>query len=352
VRSVLPDCEIVCLPLADGGEGTVEALVAATGGRIVPAEVAGPLGEKVSAFFGILGDGETAALEMASASGLPLVPPDRRNPCLTTTFGTGELIRAAIASGCRKLIVGIGGSATNDGGAGAMQALGARFLDSSGNDLPPGGAALIHLARIDLAHFRFPQDVEVVVASDVTNPLCGPQGASAIYGPQKGATPEMVKHLDRALRHYADIIREQLGQDVSNRPGAGAAGGLGAGLMAFLKARLRSGIEIVLDTVGFDRHLEGTALVITGEGKIDAQTAYGKTIAGVLKRARQAGVPVFALTGSIEPGAEALEELGLEGMMCILPGPMSLPEAMQNAGPLLEAAARRLIRLLLTAIRE
>ncbi|MCC6444611.1 MAG: glycerate kinase [Armatimonadetes bacterium] len=342
IRAALPGAETVCLPLADGGEGTVEALIASTGGRLVPVEATGPLGESVPAFFGILGGQETAVLEMASASGLPLVPPEKRNPCVTTTYGTGQLIRAAIQSGCRRLLIGIGGSATNDGGAGAMAALGARFLDANGSELPPGGAALARLERIDMSGFSFPREIEVVVASDVSNPLCGPTGASVVYGPQKGATPEMIEQLDGALRRYADAVEDQLGQDIAERPGAGAAGGLGAGLMAFLNARLRSGIEIVLDAVQFDRHLQGASLIITGEGRIDAQTAYGKTIAGALKRGQAAHVPVAALAGSIEPGAQSLEAMGLCAMMSIVPGPMPLEEAMQKTASLLETSARRL----------
>ncbi len=268
LRRALPDVEIVALPIADGGEGTVEALVAATGGSVRHSRVTGPLGEPVQARFGLLGaradeDGPTAIIEMAAASGLPLVPEDRRDPRVTTTYGTGELMLAALEAGARHLLVGIGGSATNDGGAGMAQALGAHLLDAAGHELPRGGAALAHLARIDVAGLD-PRlhGGDITVLSDVENPLCGPHGASAVFGPQKGATQAMVSELDTALAHYAAILRHDLGADVADRPGAGAAGGLGAGLMAFLGARLRPGAEAVLEAIGLAGHLAGAALAV------------------------------------------------------------------------------------------
>src|SRR5437763_14973590 len=252
VQAATPDATVTELPIADGGEGTVEAMVAATDGKIIRVTVTGPLGEPVDAFFGMLGGSlqGTAVIEMAAASGLPLVPPERRDPRITTTRGTGELIRHALDLGCRRLLIGIGGSATNDGGAGMVQALGAHLLDEQGQELPPGGAALAHLSRIvcDTLDPRL-RDTVVQVACDVDNPLCGPNGAAAIYGPQKGATPTMVRELDDALRHYAEIIQHDLGVDVLDLPGSGAAGGLGAGLVAFLDARLLPGSRMVLDAL-------------------------------------------------------------------------------------------------------
>src|SRR5690606_515448 len=282
VRKVWPDARIDCVPLADGGEGTVEALVEATGGRFVQARVTGPLGEPVEAVYGLLGDGETAVIEMAAASGLPLVPPDRRDPARATTRGTGELIRAALDRGCRRLIIGIGGSATNDGGAGMAQALGVSFRGRHGRVLPLGGLALRELEAIDLSGLdpRI-RETEIVAACDVDNPLYGPRGASAVYGPQKGATPELVEALDQALRRYAEVLYRDLGIDVQAIPGSGAAGGLGAGLVALLGAQLKPGIELVLEALDFRRRLEGADLVIAAEGGVDRQTAFGKAPSGV-----------------------------------------------------------------------
>lgn len=338
--------ETVKIPLADGGEGTVEALVRATSGEIRWASVHDPLGRPVRSFFGMLGDGETAAIEMAAASGLTILSEDERNPLITTTYGTGELIRAALDAGARKVVIGIGGSATNDGGAGAMAALGARFLDANGDNLLPGGAALADLTSIDVSGFIFPTgEVRVEVACDVTNPLTGPAGASAVYGPQKGATQEMVAQLDAALANYAQVIAANLNKDIADMPGAGAAGGLGAGLAAFLDAELRSGIDMVLDAARFDEALRGADLVITGEGRIDEQTAYGKTIGGVLKRAVAAGVPVVAVAGSVASDVTALYDAGLTAALSITPGPMTLAEAMSTAGDLLESVSANIIRL-------
>jgi len=250
LKAALPDAVCDLVPMADGGEGTVDALVAATGGRIVSVRVTGPLGEPVDAFFGVLGDGKTAVIEMAAAAGLHLVPPEKRNPMVTTTYGVGELMRAALDAGCRRLIIGIGGSATNDGGAGMAQALGVRLLDEKGDEIGFGGGALERLARLDLSDFdRRIWEAEILVACDVTNPLTGPNGASAVYGPQKGATPEMVRQLDANLRHYAAVLRRDLGVEVETVAGAGAAGGLGAGLLAFCRAQLRRGVELVIHAV-------------------------------------------------------------------------------------------------------
>ena len=345
VRRAIPDAEIILIPLADGGEGTVEALVRATDGRVIRTPATDPLGNRIDSFFGILGDGETAVVEMAAASGLPLVPEDRRNPKLTTTFGTGELIRAALDTGCRKLILGIGGSATNDGGMGAIQSLGGSFKDASGREVGFGGGELARIRSIDLSGLdpRI-RETEIVVACDVDNPLTGDRGASAVFAPQKGATPEMVKELDAGLSNLAEVIRLDVGVDVESLPGAGAAGGLGAAAVAFLGAELRPGIEIVMEATHFADHLKDTDLVITGEGKIDAQTLRGKTIMGVLRAAKLAGVPVLALAGAVEREGYALLEHGAIAVVPIVTEPMSQEEAFSRAGELLSTAAEEAVK--------
>lgn len=271
---------------------------------------------------------------------------------MASTFGTGELITAALDAGCRKLIIGIGGSATNDGGAGAMAALGARFLDANGQELPPGGADLARLDRIDLSQFHRPDPrMEIVVACDVTNPLLGPNGASAIYGPQKGATEADILVLDAALARYADVMARDLGRDVREIPGAGAAGGLGAGLMAFLDAKLQPGIEIVLNAIRFREHLQGADLVLSGEGRIDAQTAFGKTIAGISRACAEVVVPVIAIGGSLGADLPPLDTIGLAAAWGITPRPMALADAMAQARPLLESTAEQVARTLKTGSR-
>lgn len=352
IRRVWPGAEIRVVPVADGGEGTVRALVAATGGALRQARVTGPLGDPVTAEYGMLGgeqarQTQTAVIEMAAASGLPLVPPERRDPRQTTTRGTGELMRAALDAGARRLLIGIGGSATNDGGAGMAQALGARLLDDRGNELPAGGAALARLARIDVSGFDLRlKDVAVQVASDVTNPLCGPEGASAVYGPQKGATPDVVSELDAALAHYGELLKRDLGADVVNMPGAGAAGGLGAGLLAFAHAQLVPGAQLVLQTINFSQTVDGAALVFTAEGRLDSQTAYGKAVGAVAQAARQAGARVVALAGSVTSDDAALSSLGIDAALSIGSGPMSLEESMANAPRLLADSAARAARLI------
>ena len=343
IRSITgADARIHKIPLADGGEGTVDALVRAKDGRVCTARVMDPLGREIEASHGVLDAGVVAVIEMSSASGLCLLSDNERDPLGASTYGTGQLIEAALDAGASKIVIGIGGSATNDGGAGAMAALGARFLDANGRELPPGGAALIGLDRIDMSGFRFPVGrVEVEVACDVTNPLCGPMGASAVYGPQKGATPEMVEQIDAALARYAEVIKRDLGADIADMPGAGAAGGLGAGLAAFLGAKLRSGIDMVLDVAGFDDALKSADLVITGEGRIDEQTAYGKTIGGVLKRASAAGVPVLAIAGSISGDLTALHDAGLTAAYSITSESVSVEYAMSHASELIEAMAAK-----------
>ena len=352
IKHVVPDALTTIKPMADGGEGTVQALVDATGGKLMTTEVTDPLGGRVLAHWGLLSDRVTGVIEMASASGLPLVPPDKRNPLLTTTYGTGELILAALESGCRKLIIGIGGSATNDGGAGMTQALGARLLDSTGAELPFGGAALANLERIDVANLDSRlADCEVLIASDVSNPLCGAQGASAVYGPQKGATPEMVAQLDAALAHYADVIQRDLGIRVKDVPGAGAAGGLGAGLIVFLKAELIPGIDIVIQATNLVEHLKDADLVFTGEGRLDSQTACGKVPTGVAKKAKEFGLPVIAIAGEILDDYHAVYEHGIDAVLSIAPGPISLSQSMAEAERLITDTAERAIRLFLCGKR-
>jgi len=352
VRAAFPGAEIVTFPIADGGEGTVEALVAATGGRTEVRRVTGPLGEPVDAAWGVLGDGRTAVVEMAAASGLPLVPRDRRDPRVTTTRGTGELLRAALDAGLRRLVVGLGGSATNDGGAGMARALGVRLLDDAARDLPDGGAALARLARVDPSGLD-PRlaTAEVVVACDVDSPLTGPRGASAVYGPQKGATPAVVAELDAALERWARLAGEATGRDVAGVPGAGAAGGLGAGLLLFTPARLRPGVEIVLEASGFDAAVARADLVITGEGRTDFQTAMGKAPVGVAAAARRHGVPVVCLSGGLGPGADEVLSRGIDAVAAAVPGPMALDEAVARASEIVEAAAARACRLVAVGMR-
>lgn len=346
VRRVWPQAEIVLLPLADGGEGTAQAMVAATGGQMCRQTVTGPLGEPVTASFGLLGQaGASAVVEMAQAAGLGLVPPDRRDPRVTTTFGVGQLIGAALEQKVhgikvRKIIVGLGGSATNDGGAGAMQALGMRFLDQFGQPLPPGGAALARLARIDSEEFSFlAGKVEVIAASDVTNPLTGPEGASIVYGPQKGATASVAAELDDALSHYAAIIKRDMGQDIAALSGAGAAGGLGAALAAFLGAEFRPGIDVVLDAAGFEVRAREASWVLTGEGRIDSQTLSGKAICGLLARCQALGLSVVAFGGSVDPAASAaLRAQGLVQAIPLVAGLVTLEDALREPGRVLEEA--------------
>ncbi|MEO8456328.1 MAG: glycerate kinase [Chloroflexota bacterium] len=308
-RRALPHAELNILPLADGGPGTVEAIVAATGGSFRTTSVRGPLGQPVDARWGLLPDG-TAVIEMAAAAGLTLVQEASRDPRHATTYGVGELIRAALDAGAQSIIVGLGGSATNDGGAGMAQALGVRLLDAHGDDLPPGGAALAQLDRIDISAIdsRLAR-TRVLGATDVRNPLCGAEGASVVYGPQKGATPAVAHELDAALAHYAEVIQRDLGIAVADVPGAGAAGGLGAGLIAFLDADIRLGIDVIAEAVHLADRIRGADVVLTGEGRLDNQTAYGKTVAGVARIAAGEGVPVIALPGSLGEGWESARDL-------------------------------------------
>ena len=352
LRRVFPDVVIEKIPMADGGEGTVQSLVDATGGKILTARVLDPLGNPINAQYGVLGDGITAVIEMAAASGLTLVPPNKRDPRVTTTYGTGELIRAALAQGCRKLIIGIGGSATNDGGAGMAQALGAKLLTASGEQIEPGGGSLAALSSIDLSELD-PRiaETETVVACDVNNPLTGEEGASNVYGPQKGATPEMIEILDANLAHFDRIVQRALSKSVGNVPGAGAAGGLGAGLMAFLDASLKSGIDIVTEAAQLSKRFAGADLVITGEGQINFQTVFGKTPVGVAKVAKTHNIPVIAIAGSIANDSDGVYNAGIDAMIDIVPEPMSLETAIENATTLVETAAERAGRMVATGMK-
>jgi len=352
VRQARPEAEVVEIPVADGGEGTAEALVSARKGTYRSADVEGPLGDPVRATYGLIDNGATGVVELASASGLTLIPAEKRDPRKTSTFGFGQLLDAVRRQGVGQIIAGIGGSATNDGGAGIAQALGYRLLDANGHELPRGGAALARLDRIDASGLDLSWgSISVLVASDVTNPLTGPRGASYVYGPQKGADDEAVRELDQALARLAEVIERDLKKKVADIPGAGAAGGAGAGLIAFLDARLVPGAALVIDASGFDDELPGARLVITGEGRVDAQTAYGKAPGEVAKRARAAGVPVLLLAGSKGSGWESLSSLGVDSIVTLAedgdPEGHNLQVLMHDAAPELTRAAARAAQELL-----
>jgi glycerate kinase len=340
MREIFPDADFLKLPVADGGEGTVQALIDATGGRRVAARVTGPLGAQVDAFYGLTGDGD-AVIEMAAASGLELVAPPARDPRTATSRGTGELILHALDRGSRRFVLGVGGSATNDGGAGMLQALGVRLLDSEGVEIGPGGAALARLARIDLAGLD-PRiaDSAFDIACDVSNPLTGPRGASAIFGPQKGATPAMVAQLDASLAHYADIVAAECGSDRRELAGAGAGGGIALAMVVFLQGRLRPGIEIVTEAVRLDDAVRGADLVVTGEGRIDGQTVNGKTPIGVARVAAIHGVPVVAIGGGLAPDAGAVHAHGIDAVFAAVSRPCTVAEALADAAQNLRTAAR------------
>ena len=343
---IIPELEVLKLPMADGGEGTVETLVYGMDGKFVYEEVTGPLGDRVQAKYGIIQD-QITIIEMAEASGLVLVEEERRNPSLTSTYGTGELILSALQRGYGKIYVGIGGSATNDGGVGMARALGYRFLDRDGNEIPEGGGGLDGLRRIDRSNVTpLLEDAQITVMCDVENPLYGPDGAAYVYGPQKGADPQMVQLLDRNLRHLADILKEDMDVDIGDVPGSGAAGGLGGGLMAFCGADLRPGIEMVLDILEFDGLLKDVDLVITGEGRIDGQSSKGKVPAGVAKRARKLNKPLVAMAGGVGEGTEILHTMGIDLILPIVDRPMGLLDAMDGVGILLEKTGERLGRII------
>ncbi len=350
-RSVLPTAEYIKVPVADGGEGTVQSMIDATDGSIITLDVTGPLGDKVEAFYGILGAGfkgknKTAVIEMAAASGLHLVTEDKRNPLITTSYGTGELIVDALNRGIKHIIIGLGGSATNDGGAGMAQAIGAHLLDSKGRTIAVGGAALAQLAKIDLSELHpLIKECSFEVACDVNNPLCGDKGASAIFGPQKGATPAIVAQLDTALAHYADIIASSGMADNRNFPGAGAAGGMGLGVMSFLNAELKPGIDIVMQTVNLAGLSQGADLVITGEGRLDSQTLHGKTPMGVAGVAKAQGIKVIAIAGCVSDDANILLEHGIDALFSITPRALPLAEVLSSAKHNLYSTAKNIAAL-------
>ncbi len=348
VSKIFPDARIDQIPMADGGEGTVEALVDATKGEMKTIEVDGPLqGQKVDASFGILGVKDTAVIEMAAASGLSLVEANQRNPLLTTTYGTGQLIKEVLDYGVREIVIGIGGSATNDGGAGMAQALGAKLLDKDSREIPRGGGYLDRLDHIDLTDLdERLNEVKIRVACDVNNPLCGQEGASAVFGPQKGADADMVKELDTNLQHYAQIIKRDLGRDVAHIEGAGAAGGLGAGLLAFTPAFLETGVQIVIDTVGLDHYIKMCDYVLTAEGGMDQQTQYGKTPFGVAQIGKKYGKAVFAMAGTLGEGTEILHDLGMTAIFSTTPSPMSLDQALAEAASNVERTSENIARMI------
>ena len=346
ILSVKSDCNILVLPMADGGEGTVDALIDATGGALYEEQVYDPLMRPVNARYGILGDGSTAVIEMAAASGLELLKPEDRKPWITSTYGTGQLIKAALNKGCNRIIIGIGGSATNDAGMGMAEALGVKFLDSHNNSVGQGGGNLSAIQTIDITHIDSRIiNCDIIVASDVTNPLTGNHGAAVIYGPQKGADDKMVARLDENLNHFAGIVKKQLHKDIDKIPGSGAAGGLGAGFLAFTMAKIMPGFEIVRQETQLDQHIKWADLVITGEGKLDYQTQFGKTPAGVAKVAKIYHKPVLAIAGTLGEGYQELYNYGFDAIISIIDKPMTLSEALISAPELLQRAAAGAIRL-------
>jgi len=340
LRRELRNISVRKIPMADGGDGTVQAIVDATNGRFKRAKVHDPLGRPIWAKYGLAGNGRTAVIEMAAASGLVLLDSSERHPMRTTTRGTGDLIRAALRQGVRKILVGIGGSATNDGGMGMARAFGVRFLKKNGDEIPEGGGSLDKLVRIDMARrLSALERVKIEVACDVDNPLTGPKGAARVYGKQKGATSQQIQQLDKNLKHFARIVRRDLGVDVGRVPGAGAAGGLGAGLLAFLGGDLRPGIDVVSDAIGLSKRLRGCDLVITGEGRTDAQTLHGKAPMGVIREASKLGIPVIVIAGSVGPGADALLDHGVEACYAATRAPMDEKALGRNGARLLEDKA-------------
>ncbi|MBU3181231.1 glycerate kinase family protein [Clostridium psychrophilum] len=347
IKKVNKNTNCIHVPMADGGEGTMLSLVDATGGKIYSLNVFGPLGNRVKAFYGVLGDGETGILEMASASGIQLVTIEKRNPLITTTYGTGQLIKACLDYGVKRLLIGIGGSSTNDGGVGVIQALGGKFMDIEGNELGFGGGELGKLETIDLTGLDSRlKNITVEVACDVNNPLCGDSGASNVFGPQKGATVQMIEELDNNLRHYARIVKKQLGKDVLDVPGAGAAGGLGAGLIAFLNASLKKGIDMVIEYTKLEEKVKCSDMVWTGEGSIDFQTQYGKTPLGVARVAKQYNKPVIAFAGRVGENIEVLYEKGIDSIFSIVKEVTTLDEALINGKENLEKTAENVMRLI------
>ncbi|GAB3062530.1 glycerate kinase family protein [Virgibacillus ainsalahensis] len=345
VKNCYPDAETILLPVGDGGEGTMETLVAATNGSTKTVSVTGPLGDPVEAAYGILGEGETCVIEIASASGLDLIPKGKLAPLHATTFGSGELIRQALDDGFTSFIIGLGGSATNDGGAGMLQALGVHLLDEKGNEIGYGGGELGEINSIDSRKIdeRISKS-NFLIASDVENPLTGPNGASAVFGPQKGATPEDVVLLDQHLTHFADKVSKVTGMKLYDMPGAGAAGGIGGAFQAFFPGEMKRGIDVVLDFIQLDEKLKDADLVITGEGQVDSQTASGKTPLGVAQAAKKHGVPTIIIAGSVGEGIEVLYDFGVVSVNSMINRPMSLQEAIENAGELMELSTEQIVR--------
>lgn len=331
-KEIFPNALFTKIPIADGGEGTVEALVAATKGKVITTSVIGPLGNSIKSFYGVCGDKKTAVIEMAAASGLDLVPMKMRSPLVTTSFGTGELIKDALDAGFRRFIIGIGGSATNDAGVGMLQALGAKFLDINGKEISYGGGSLAFLEKIDISELDSRVlESYIEVACDVNNPLTGPNGASVIFGPQKGATPQMVKTLDDCLVHFAKIVQRDLEKEIDKQSGAGAAGGIGAALQGFLNAKLLSGVDIIIKQTKLRDLLKDASLLITGEGRIDSQSIFGKAPVGVAKVAKESGVPVIAIAGSLGSDASAVRDYGINAVFSVVNTPCTLEEALINA---------------------
>ena len=349
-REVFGECECSGVPVADGGEGTVEAVIAAEHGEYINVKVHGPLMEETESFYGTF-DGNKAVIEMAAASGLPMVPEELRNPLNTTTFGTGELILDALKRGFRDISIAIGGSATNDGGMGCARALGVKFLDQDGNELEGFGRDLARVAAIDISGLdERVKDSKITVMCDVTNPLCGKDGATWTFGKQKGATPEIQEELEKGMCSYRDVIRETFGIDCDGIPGTGAAGGLGAALMVFLGGEMKSGIETVLDLIRFDERLEGVDLVVTGEGRTDWQSCFGKVMQGVGMRAKAKGIPVLGLSGSLGKNAMDICSCGISSLMTTVNAPMPLSEALERAEELYYEGALRMFRFVRTGM--
>ena len=346
-KRVFPEATYCLIPVADGGEGTVQSLVDATQGEILNLQVTGPISESVDAFYGLLGDGShTAVIEMAAASGLHHVPEHLRDPKLTSSYGTGELIKAALDHGATKIIIGLGGSATNDGGIGMLSALGVSFLDKDNQNIVANGAGLQHIKSINIDGLDARlANCEILVACDVDNPLCGNHGASHVFGPQKGATPEDIQLLDDALKHYGDCIKQQFNIDVLNQAGAGAAGGMGAALMAFTNATLKPGIDLVLEAVQLNHYMDKAELVITGEGRIDNQTIYGKTPMGVAKIAKQFDIPVIGIAGSLGKDHQAVYGCGIDAVFAAIPGAMTLQQAFTDAKYNVENVSENIAKL-------
>ena len=348
ILRIFPEAEIICIPMADGGEGTVESLVAATCGQIIPASSLDALNRPIQSFYGVLGDGITAVIEMAAASGIELLSAEERNPMITSTFGTGLLIKAAMEAGYAHIILGIGGSATNDGGAGMAQALGYGLLDINNHQIGPGGGSLGKLDRIDHSNVHpLLQKVKITVASDVRNLLLGPSGATYVYGPQKGASPEMLEILENNLTHFSGVLEKEFGENFDNTSSAGAAGGLGAGLMAFCRAEIVSGFDMINELTHLEEQISQSALVFTGEGKIDSQSAYGKTVGGVARIAKKHGIQVIALAGVVASDLTEIYQLGVSSVFAIADRPMSPEESKERAGELLASSSERIMRLIL-----